>query len=521
MSTSASGPFKASAPALAPAMEQVDSAASVKTYHQNLASHLMSMIRQVGAGPTGSKADLTTPSDLPPNPRQHSNSSLESDSKVSSGVTTESKKSSYDASPDITTEASSNVIEMTKDVSKLNIASQNSDPASPSMRHDLTARPSLCPPKFSPRLHHSGTIGTDLAHSQPSSPSRSSPRMSPLTKPNLDMATQVETDTREQEHRRAWEAEGRRVWRHIPHGFELKLQPKKRRESQGSSASGPASILSGPSGAGPGNAIRADEPALPQDLASDVDRITTDTVPETESQASRPDAPACASTSVAKSHDKRPSTLQRRQDKLEIEARQDIESAPSRGRSREPTTASQDEQTLYNERKAARLARIEEKLRMKVRAWYDGVQSQWSPEFTPLTPPEILPHCPSPGPAMSQLRFLPLDTDSDSELPAWLEPKAPTLKLPSLHLVGETRRNRLHLIDEKQTESDVDLLIRLSDINRLHAAKTRSYAPSPVPSRSRDERSSIDDSRSHSMNVRTTMATPRPKHYTQFTPSHD
>jgi len=496
-------PLVAMSPASPPSVEHVDKAASVKTYHQNLASHLVSMIRRVG---TASTSDPSIP-DPPPNPRQHSNDSLESESKISSGVTTDTgpsrKPSTFSAttSPDI---VETNDKGVTRGISNLSLSRRDSDQASPSARQDLTARPTLLPPHFSPA--HFDQIDNGAGPSHRSSPSHNSPRISPLVKP-ADITTneklsKAEIDTREQEHRRAWEAEGRRVWRHIPQGFELKLQPRKRAGSRGSSASLEASIISGPSGAGPGNAIRADDTLRVPPQASELDRVPSNaTLPETTSEVSRPESPA----SVPKSHCKRPSTLQKRQDQLD---HQDHEGSSSRGRSNGPSV---DEQTRYLQKKAARLVRIEERLNKQIGSWWAGVQAEWA-DACSTEPSEIEPYCPSPGPEVTQLRFLPVDTDMSNA--AAVESKTPTLNLPPLRIVGETRKNRLHLIDERNTESDVDLLIRLAEVNRIHAAGSRSFAPMPI-TRPRAEKSKVDDSRL-SMNVRTTMATPKPTQYTKL-----
>jgi hypothetical protein len=487
----------------APASAPTGTSASVKTYHNNLAAHLASLIRQVGISSKPSLDDLP---DAPPNNRQHSDSSLDSNSKVSSGVTTESKQSAsaYETAQSgaETKEASSETedeVEVLGEVSQRHI-----DPSSPSSRNDLTARADVNPPHFSPCFqdHEISSAGPSRT-SRSSRSSHASPRLK--TKQSKQSLVEDPEVTREQEHRVAWETEGRKVWRKIPQGFELKLDKKKRSGSNESATSIVPSMHTGLSGAGPGTAMRADNFLLsshPLDRMSSNNPTSVDLVSEASLPA--PNSASSVSASLVKTSHKKTSSLQRRQERLELD------DAPETSRGRHPTTASQEEQDAYAQKRAERLVKKEDRLRRKVENWWSGVQQQWQAACT--TPPDIEPHIPSPGLASNQLRFLPV---------ARLIPElseSPTLKLPPLTVIGDTRRNRLHLINERQHESDVDLLIRLAAVNKKHAANTytRTTPMHSAPmsrSRSGDER---EDPRVHSMNVTTSMSTPRAGSRTSF-----
>jgi len=492
-----------------PALVDTTPPTPLKSYHNNLAAHLASLIKQVNLSSQSPSTPstltnpsiVTTPPEAPPNNRQHSDSSLESGSKISSGLTTDSRKSSCETgATSIGTKEDGSTVEK-----GLEEIPEHVDPISPASRNDLTARPDRHPPHFSPSFHDQevSSAGPSRGGSRSSRSSYVSPEVVSVVKPSKRSPTREETETREQEQRRAWETEGRKVWRNVPKGFELKLEKKKRTGSNDSASIVP-SICTGLSGAGPGTAIRADE-AVPIDMERTISNVPT-TV-ESVSEISQP-VPASTSSvdaSLVKTGNKHQSTLQRRQAHCQAE-----DEVTSTSRSRHPTTASQEEHEEYLRKRTERLGRRQERLEHNVNTWWAGVRKEWVSASSPSTPPEIPPHLPSPSLTSTQLRFLPVGSDMP-DLPDLFDTKGPILRLPAL--TGDSRRKRLHIIGEQQNESDVDLLIRLSQINQRHAPNMYNrIAPPKLPSpplcRSRDERS--DASRVHSMNVTTSMATPKP-----------
>jgi hypothetical protein len=474
----------------------------LKNYHNHLAAHLASLIKQVNLSSqtSASLSIVTTLTEAPPNNRQHSDSSLESGSKFSSGLTTQSRKSSYETG---VTSVETKEEEQTTGAEEV---LQHDDPISPASRNDLTARPDRHPPHFSPSFHDRdvSSAGPSRGGSRSSRSSYVSPEVVPIVKPAKRSPTRLEIETREQEQRRAWEVEGRKVWRSVPKGFELKLEKKTRTGSNGSLSVVPSLLEL--SGAGPGSAIRTDEvfPAIdPVDMERTVSNVPT-TV-ESASEISQPVPASTASVGASLIKPKHTSTHHRRQPHCQAE-----DEVASTDRMRHPTTASQEEHEEYLRKRTERLGKRQERLVHNINIWWSGVEKEWSTSDLPLTPPEILPYLPSPSISSTQLRFLPVGNNMP-DLPDLFDTKGPVLRLPIL--TGDSRRKRLQIIGEHQNESDVDLLIRLSEINQRHAPNmysriTPCKMPSPPLSRSRDERN--DASRVHSMNVTTSMATPKP-----------
>ena len=483
----------------------------LKDYHNNLANHLASLIRQVHITkplqPSTSSllSGSTSPTEPPPNIRKDSDSSQESTSKVSSGTVADSKQST-DETPQtsIGTKEGGTVL---KDVIITPPTDPITIPLSPATRNDLTARPERNPPHFSNSFQDldESSAGPSRGGSRSSRSSHVSPNI--VAKISKISPTRSDIETREEEHRRAWETQGRKVWRHVPKGFELKLEKKPR---TGSASSAVPSMCTGLSGAGPGNAIRADEVFDNEaTVAIDMERMSSNvpTTMESISELSQP-VPAATSSvdaSLIKTVHKEVSTLQARQAQLEAD-----EDLPATDRDRKSTNQTQEEYEVYIKRRTERFAKKADRLAQRVTLWWSHVQENWDEACLPSTPPEIAPHLPSPGLASSQLRFHPVES-----MPDIFETKGPTLRLPPLSLSGN-RQNRLHIIGDQQNESDVDLLIRLSAINQKHATASNLYSRlvprqsiSPPLSRSRDV--ATDASRVHSMNVTTSMPTPRPR----------
>ena len=466
-----------------------------KAYHSNLANHLSSLIRQVHIT-TPSPSGSTSPTEPPPNTRKDSDSSLESDSKISSGNTTQTKESAADT-PQTSIGTKEEI--SPKDI----IISLPADaiPISPSSRidrNDLTARPERHPHQFAASYQDYGasSAGPSRGGSHASRSPRASPEINPL---RLKISpTRSEVEAREEEHRRAWETQGRKVWKHIPKGFELKLERKSR---TGSASSAVPSISTGPNGAGCGNATRADE-VFVNEAPVEMERLQSG-MPITMESISEVSQLVPASTSVeAPLVPEKVSVLQEQQTQSEAE-----EDVPAAGKDRQSTTRSKEEYEVYIARRNERFAKKANSLALRINSWWFGVQENWEEACQPATPPEILPHLPSPGPTSTQLRFLPVDS-----MPALFESKGTTLRMPSMTL--GPRQKRLHIITDHTNESDVDLLVRLSQINQKHASVSNMYsrlAPqkstSPPLSRSRDPLT--DASRVHSMNVTTSMPTPR------------
>jgi hypothetical protein len=469
----------------------------LKDYHNNLANHLASLIRQVRISQAPLPTAGTSP-ETPPTIRKDSDSSLDSTSKVSSGNTTQTKEST-----DETPQTSVGTKEEETGIKDIIISPPtDSIPISPSTRNDLTARPERHPRLFASSVHGHGasSAGPSRRGSHSSRSSHVSPEI--IVKSSKPSPTRSEVETREEEHRRAWETQGRKVWKHIPKGFELKLERKSR---AGSASSAVPSMCTGLSGAGPGNPIRADEVFVegPVDMERNSSNVPTTMESISEVSQAIPDS-ASVDASLLKTAHKEVSTLQERQANLEAN-----EQVASIGRDRQTTSASQEEYDIYIKRRTEKFAKRADSLAQRVNSWWSLVQDNWDEACLPFAPPEIPPHLPSPGLTSSQLRFEPL-----ASMPDLLESKGPTLRLPPLVL--GSRQNRLHIITDQQNESDVDLLIRLSEINQKHATASNLYSRlvplqtiSPPLCRSRDPDS--DASRVHSMNVTTSMPTPRPR----------
>lgn len=469
----------------------------LKDYHNNLASHLASLIRQVQITQTP-PSNLGTSPEAPPNIRKDSDSSQESTSKVSSDNTTQTKEST-DETPQTSIGTKEEGIISPKDI----IISPPTDtiPISPRTINDLTARPDRHPHHFSTSFQDHGASSAGPSRRGSHSSRSSIVSHNVRIKQSKPSPTRSEVETREEEHRRAWETQGRKVWKHIPKGFELKLERKSR---AGSASSAVPSGNTGPSGAG---LDKADE-VFVNEAPVDMDRLPSNvpTTMESISEVSQV-IPAPAPTSsvdapLPKTAHKHSSTLQVRQAQLE-----DDEDLPPTGRAQHSTSRTQEEYEIYIARRNEKFAKRAESLAVRVGIWWSLVQENWEEACLPSTPPEIAPHLPSPGPASSQLRFLPVGS-----MPDLFESKGPTLRMPSMTL--GSRQNRLHIITDQQNESDVDLLIRLSEINQKHATASNLYSRltphksiSPPLSRSRDPLT--DASRVHSMNVTTSMPTPK------------
>jgi hypothetical protein len=473
----------------------------LKDYHTNLANHLASLIRQVQiTNQTPSASGSTSPTEPPPNIRKDSDSSLASDSKVSSDNTTLTKESSADTPQ---TSIGTGDAVGPKDI----IISPPTDtihisPSSRIDRNDLTARPDRQPPQFTASYqdHGASSAGPSRRGSHSSRSAYPSPVIIPQRSKNSP--TRSEVETREEEHRRAWETQGRKVWKHIPKGFELKLERKSR---TGSASSAVPSMSTGLNGAGSGNAVRTDE-VFANEGPVDMERQPSN-VPTTMESISEVSQPIPAPTSavdapmIETTREKGP-TLQDRQ--AQSEADEDV---PARGRNRHSITKSQEEYEVYITRRNERFAKRADGLASRVESWWSGVQENWEEACQPSTPPEIATHLPSPVLTSTQLRFLPVGS-----MPDLFESKGPTLRMPSMTL--GPRQKRLHIITDHQNESDVDLLIRLSEINQKHATASTMYSRltpqqslSPPLSRSRDPLT--DASRVFSMNVTTSMPTPK------------
>jgi hypothetical protein len=471
----------------------------LKDYHNNLAIHLASLIRQVQiTTQTPSVSGSTSPTEPPPNIRKDSDSSLESDSKLSSDNTTQTRES--------TAETPQTSIGTKEEISPKDIiisVPTDAIPISPLSRldrNDLTARPEQQPPHFPPSFqdHGASSAGPSRRGSHSSRSAHPSPEI--IAQGLKISPTRSEIETREEEHRRAWETQGRKVWKHIPKGFELKLERKSR---TGSASSAVPSMSTGLNGAGSGNAIRADE-VFANEGPVDMERLPSNgpTTMESISEVSQPIPTSPVDAPVVKTAHEKVPTPQERQARSEAD-----EDVPAPARNRHSITKSQEEYEIYITRRTERFAKRADGLALRVESWWSGVQDNWEEACQPSTPLEIPPHLPSPILTSTQLRFLPVGS-----MPDLFESKGPTLRMPSMTL--GPRQKRLHIITDHQNESDVDLLIRLSEINQKHASASNTYSRlvpqkslSPPLSRSRDPLT--DASRVHSMNVTTSMPTPK------------
>lgn len=519
---------------------------SVRDYHQGLAQHLLDLIRKTKSASTTPLDTKQSPppstSSPPTNPRQLSDSSLESESKISSGQTTESKPSSGAQQTVDSKSSKAEVAEITNSASSTDDSGVDGDgersdrdaegegsqsgSASGSHRHDQTARPELNHSQLLP-VPISHPITTPTAASSTTGPERSAKSQDqnnqssqsssnlyarPSPNPHGDAGptpqahphTHPEHLTREDEHRKAWETDGKRVWRSIAPHFELRLEKKPRAESNASSAVSPArSIISGPSGAGPGTAIRADadHPVFIPDSGVTTDRETTsevsqsqleDTLPQSQSQSQ-----SSLSMSIAKPIIKRRSTLQKRQDRLWAESESEpeahgrapldtiVDSTPTKATVGGPSShqevknkqlsPSDEEQNEYQSRREARTKRKQESLAKRVGFWRTQVIESGLHNTLFFTPPEIEPHLPSPTIESSRLRFEPIGLAPD--MLHLMDAQSPNLSLPPLRLIEDNRKLRsLRLIPEPTTsESDVDLLIRLTKLNRISSATSNSF----------------------------------------------
>lgn len=560
----------------------------MREYHHGLAQHLLDLIRKstsalassstlpsTSTSPVPRKQTVTPP--LPVNPRQHSDSSLDSNSKVSSGQTTQSRKSSVEQTT-VTTEEEEGEHEVADDEDEdedecERRGSDNDDRGSHSValsdRNDLTARPDAHPPRF-PSI--------PLVNVEDASPAESSARgaqryanvrvsPSPSASPNGKVArtrlstypsTHAEHLSREAEHRKAWETTGRRVWRNMPVNFELTLaaldRKKKKTTRSGSNQSQSQHSVSDISGAGPGTAMR------PDDRAAAVSELDND--PEAErmsssnptnigtvsvSEASKCDVDAeggpipsesSVSMSIAKPTIKRTSTLQRRQARVEAAAEAAASAAIEQQQlllPQEPqhqmqeseadeVEASENEQAEYAAKREIRLRKKEQALKKRIGLWWSGVAEHYSGSSTP---PEIEPHIPSPkilyGEHSSILRFPPLPTS----MPDFIGGNSPMLTLPSLQLIEDGRKNRFtHLgMGQDGDITDIDLLIRLTELNRISSASPspsgtgRARFPSAPPHLASPAGSGSGAggiftggrTEYHSFNVKGSMPTPRPK----------
>ena len=468
----------------------------LKDYHNNLANHLASLIRQVHIT-TPSASGSTSPTEPPPNTRKDSDSSLESDSKISSDNTTLTKESSADTAQ--TSIGTKEEISPKNIIISLPTDSIHISPSSRIDRNDLTARPERQPPHFSSSYqdHGASSAGPSRRGSHSSRSAHPSPEV--VAQPSKISPTRSVLETREEEHRRAWETQGRKVWKHIPKGFELKLERKSR---TGSASSAVPSMSTGLNGAGSSNAIRADE-VFVNEAPVDMERqpFNGPATMESISEVSQPIPTSPVDAPLIKKANEKVATLQKRQ------AHSEDEDVPAPARNRHSITKSQEEYEVYITRRNERFAKRADGLASRVESWWSGVQENWEEACQPTTPPEISPHVASPVLTSTQLRFLPVGS-----MPDLFESKGPTLRMPSMTL--GSRQKRLHIITDQHNESDVDLLIRLSEINQKHATASNLYSRltpqkslSPPLSRSRDPLT--DASRVHSMNVTTSMPTPK------------
>lgn len=539
---------------------------SVRDYHQGLAQHLLDLIRKTKSASSTTTTTTTpldtnqsSPSTTPPpaNPRQLSDSSLESNSKISSGQTTESKpsggaqqkqtttisKDSKAKDVDIPTSASSpddSGVDGDGERSDRDQEGSQSGSESASHRRDQTARPELNHSQLLPvpisnpttttttttaESSTTGALRSTQSQDQNNISSQSSSNLSerPSPNPNSDSNPTPHVDahahnraahlTREDEHRKAWETDGKRVWRSIAPHFELRLEKKSRAESNASSAVSPArSILSGPSGAGPGTAIRADQPVFipDSDVASKVSERLSINLPadggETVSEASqsRPEdnlpqsqSQSSISMSIAKPTFKRRSTLQKRQARLAVESESEpevrvhaphdtvVDNTPTKETVAGPSShhevknnqlsPSDEEQNEYQLKREARLKRKQQSLAKRVGFWRTQVFESGLHNTRIFTPPEIEPHLPSPTIEPSRLRFEPIGLAPD--MLDLMGSQSPNLQLPPLRLIEDNRKQRsLRLIPEPTAnESDVDLLIRLTELNRISSAASNSF----------------------------------------------
>lgn len=560
---------------------------TVTDYHQGLASHLLDLIRKTTSAAIASPRKSSATPTAPVTPRQLSNSSLESHSKVSSGVTTaESRKSSVQQNRDEAQEddLSSGVgIGRRESGDSYEAYQSQQSGESASDRYDLTARPDSHPARFPPlsplpgnaesiekggankhNAHFAETSASGAqryaAHSptSPASSSRHSRSGRARTRHITVPSSQTELLTREAEHRKAWETDGRRVWRNIPQGFELKLEKKPRTGSNESTRALSVSIHSGLSGAGPGTAIRPDEVFVTDIDTRDLDPVSSSNATNqasTVSEASKLDADAEAaatsessvSLSIAKPTIKRTSTLQRRQARVEAETAAEQEadaqaaSVQSQAREVESEDAAEhadhegndrasesvpaigeDEQAAYIRKREMRLRKKEFMLKKRVGAWWQGVTDSGLHDTLSNNAPDIDPHIPSPSRELesSMLRFPPLP----ATMPDFIGGDSPTLRLPSLQLLEDGRKNRSSSVQlgfdglATRRESDVDLLIRLTEMSRVSSASGsgRARFPSAPPHSQSHPFSGADivtgpSVSRHSLRVKDTTPTPTAK----------
>lgn len=568
--------------ALAPAQPET----TVRDYHQGLAQHLLDLIRKTTSAAldaTPRKSSITPPA--PANPRQHSGSSLETDSRISSGVTTadshrrpsdsEAEESSHVHSPETGIDGTGNSAEEAEAYQAQHSGGSLSD------RHDLTARPEQHPSRFpvlSPSLNMAPDVNATVAQiaessttaarryaaqsptsltsasSSKDSSSQRRPRPRHITVPS----SQTELLTREAEHRKAWETTGRRVWRNIPKDFELNLEKKPRTGSNESHSRAAMSIKTDISGAGPGTAIRADDVFVADVDTRESERLSSShptSNRESPSEVSKLDGNATGpsessvSMSIAKPTVKRTSTLQRRQARLEAEADAQAKVEPRAVLLTESTlvagvagiepyevddkasdsnpAGSEDEQEEYIRKRELRLRKKEMVLKKRVGLWWQGVSESGLHDRYVAEAPEIEQHIPSPSKELdsSMLRFPPLPTS----MPDIFDSDSPTLRLPSLQLLEDGRRNRASsslAFDALAVrgESDVDLLIRLTEMSRVSSASGSGRARFPsAPPHSKThilgQGSGIvtgpSVSQAHNFRVKDTMPTPRSNPNTQ------